>query len=446
MFEDLLRDFRNHVAGRSSLGETASRSLEPHLWSAIANTKTVASVECLTPQDVVMAVRIACDHGQNVSALGGGHDWVGRSVCNGGVTLDLRPLDTASFDGTRGIVVAGGGALVGTALNCLPEDHAVVTGVSKGVGLTGLALGGGYGKLNSRFGLVTDTLKRVELILDNGRLVNASESEHPDLFWALRGAGKNFGIVTSAEYAAFSLPKVLTGKIFYPLQRSRAGLLMLQEALDEESDYLSIFASFLSLPHIGFGLVLEPLWTGGQSEGERLFDRLCGNDFAVTIERDWRCYRDVFDDQDGAAKRRAYKMDAFNILRLSEALIDVVTDLANASPSRGNTIMFHDFHGFAARVPSSSTAFPLREDHFNLQVVAGWAPEDAKGRRDAEIWLEQIRIEIGPFVQHGGYPAVLGYDHADRARDFYGLALDSIQLCKKQYDPNNRFAAAFGLP
>lgn len=108
--------------------------------------------------------------------------------------------------------------------------------------------------------------------------------------------------------------------------------------------------------------------------------------------------------------------------------------------------MFHDFHGFAARVPSSSTAFPLREDHFNLQVVAGWAPEDAKGRREAEIWLKQIRIEIGPFVQHGGYPAVLGYDHADRARDFYGLALDPIQLCKKQYDPNNRFAAAFGLP
>lgn len=445
MHEDLLRDFRKHVAGRSSLGETASRTLEPHLWSAIANTKTVACVQCQTPQDVAMAVRIACDHGQNVSALGGGHDWVGRSVCRGGVTLDLRPLDTASFDATRGIMVAGGGALAGTALSCLPEDHAVVTGVSKGVGLTGLALGGGYGKLNSRFGLVTDTLQRVELVLDNGRLVNASENEYPDLFWALRGAGKNFGIVTSAEYATFSLPKVLTGKIFYPLRQSRAGLLMLQEALDQASDYLSIFASFLSVPDLGFGLVLEPLWTGDQSEGERLFDRISGNDFAITIERDWRCYRDVFDDQDGAAKGQAYKMDAFNIPRLSEAFVDVVADLANASPSTDNTIMFHDFHGFAARMPSSSTAFLLREDHFNLQVVAGWAPDDPKGRRDAEIWLEQIRIEIGPFGQHGGYPAVLGYDHADHARDFYGPALESLQMCKKRYDPDNRFAAAFGL-
>lgn len=445
MHEDLLREFQKHIAGRSSLGEAAGRSLASHLWSAIANKETVAVVECQSARDVQMAMRIADDYGLNVSALGGGHDWVGRSVCSGGVTLDLRPLDKASYDNTRGVVVAGGGALAGTALGCLPNDHAIVTGVSREVGLTGLALGGGYGKLNSRFGLVTDTLKRVELVLADGSLVISSEREHPDLFWALRGAGKNFGIVTSAEYAAFSLSRVLTARFFYPLKQSRAGLLMLQEALDQKSDYLSIFASFLSIPDLGSGLVLEPLWTGDQADGERLFDRISGNEAAVVLQRDWRHYRDVFYDGNGAANSKAYKMDAFNIPRLSEPFVDSVVDLAIASPSHGNTIMFHDFHGAAASVPSGSTAFPLRENHFNLQVVAGWAPEDARGRRDAEIWLEQIRTVIGPFSRRGGYPAVLGYDSADRAREFYGGALEAIRLRKTEYDPKNRFAASFGL-
>lgn len=445
MDDRLLRDLDRYMPGKYLTGEPARDSVKQRLWSAIASSDTIAAIECHSAADVQTAVRIAADHDLDVSSLGGGHDWVGRSVTRTGITLDLRPMDRAIYDADRSLMTAGGGALAGTVLACMPRHRAVVTGVSKDVGLTGLALGGGYGKLNSRFGLVTDTLQRIEVVLADGTMVHASQEENADLFWAMRGGGKNFCVVTSADYSTFAVDDVLTGKIFLPLAKAGTGLKAVQDALDAEGEFLSIFSSFQAVPDLGFGLVLEPLWTGRASEGEKRFDMISGQDGAVVLQRTWCPYAQVPDGDGGAPNNVCYQMDAYNIARFSGQFCKAVTDCASRSPSQQNTIMFHDFHGAAAEVANDVTSFSFRENHYNMQVVASWASGDAKGETDAKVWLQEIRQQVEPLSIRGGYPAVLPLDSHNRARAFYGPALDRLRRLKAQYDPDDRFSARFGL-
>jgi FAD/FMN-containing dehydrogenase len=322
-----------------------------------------------------------------------------------------------------------------------------VTGVHKAVGLTGLALGGGYGKLNSRFGLVTDTLQRANVVVADGSLVIASHESNPDLFWALRGGGKNFGVVTSAEYSAFPLEKVLTGKIFFPLSSAERGLRILQSLIDEEHDALSVFSTFAAAPNGAFGLIMEPLWTGDEQKGEHYFWLMSREGRATTLSQKWCVYKDMYDDAEDAAwpKGRGYRMDAHNIPRLSNDAISLIVDCAARSPSDRKCLMLHDFHGAAARIPEDTTSFPVRRDHFNMQIVASWDPRDPEDEEKGRQWLEGIRGSIEPLSIRGAYPAILDVESHDRAREFYGDAMKKLRRLKTLYDPSNRFSAEFGI-
>ncbi|WP_198157523.1 FAD-binding oxidoreductase [Methylobacterium nodulans] len=404
-------------------------------------------MECLTASDVENAVRIASDYNAHVSVMGGGHDWTARSVCRNGITLDLRSLNKTRVNRERATLSIEGGAIVQNVLDCLPDDMAFVAGVHSQVGVSGLTLGGGYGKLNSRFGLAADTLQRAEVVLADGTNIVASADENPDLFWALRGAGKNFAILTSAEFALFPLEKVLNAKVFIPLAQARASLRVVQDILDEAGDNLSTFSAFTAVPNQGFGLVLEPLWSGRKQRGEHYLGLLSRLEGATVLVKSWVVYRDIYDASSDAAwpDGQGYRMDAHNIARLTPEVIDVTVECARRSPSEKNCIMLHDFRGAAARVPTEATAFPFRFNHFNMQIVARWEPgrsdEEAKGRQ----WIEHIRAVLNPLSTRGGYPSVLGLDSHDRARAFYGEAIEALTVIKRKYDLENRFSADFGL-
>ncbi|WP_172601277.1 FAD-binding oxidoreductase [Rhizobium leguminosarum] len=209
MPDRLLAELSRHVSGTVLTGDDAAGSLRTGLWNGTGNTRTLAAVQCLSENDVQIAVQIASDRHVSVSALGGGHDWTARSVCRDGITLDLRRLNRAHADRQGATMTIEGGAIVQNVLDQLPDDMAFVAGVHSQVGVAGLTLGGGYGKLNSRFGLATDNLTRARVVLADGTIVDASPDEYSDLFWALRGAGKNFAILVSAEFNLFPLDEVL---------------------------------------------------------------------------------------------------------------------------------------------------------------------------------------------------------------------------------------------
>lgn len=443
----LINDLKKSFGDNLRSAHDADECVRTGLWNGAANIETLASVACFGALDVQRAVQIARDHDADVSALGGGHDCVGRSARKNGITLDLRSLHQATFNPQTRTITAKGGALVRNALQCLPSDFGLVTGVHKAVGLTGLALGGGYGKLNSRFGLVTDTLQRADVVVADGSLVVASDEDNSDLFWALRGGGKNFGVVTSAEYSVPPLQKALTGTIFFPLSSARQGLRILQSLIDEEGDALSVFSTFAAAPNGEFGLILEPLWTGDEQKGEHYFGLMSREVKATTLSRKWCGYKDVYDDVEDAAwpKGRGYRMDAHNIARLSDDVVSLVVDCAARSPSDKNCLMLHDFHGAAARIPGDATSFPLRRNHFNMQIVASWDTGSREDEEEGRQWINKIRELIGPMSIGGAYPAVLDLDSADRARAFYGGAVEKLRRLKTLYDPSNRFSAEFGL-
>lgn len=446
MSQKLIHDLRKHIAGKIWTDSEAGKSLQEGLWNGAAEVKAAVSVRCLSTDDVQHAVRVAAEYAVPVSTLGGGHDWFRRAIAPEGITLDLRSLRQTALSTDRTTLTVQGGAIVKDAIDALPEGCALVTGVSTQVGLAGLALGGGYGKLNARFGLVTDNLKSARVVLADGSCVTVSQQENPDLFWALRGAGKNFAVLTSAEFYLHRLTPVLAATVFIELRNARAGLKNLQAILDEADDRLSVFSSFTTLPGKGFGLILSPLWTGDAPTGEKYLRRLSSVDGASVVKKGWVDYRLTYDDaSDRSAwpKGRGYQMDAFNLDRLTDAVTDAIIECCHQTPSARNCIMLHDFHGKAARIEAGATAFPHRRNHFNMQVVASWQQSDEalKGRE----WLSDIRKIMTPLSSRDAYPAILGPESHERARAFYGDATEKLMLLKNRFDKNNLFCADYGL-
>ncbi|MEM6159204.1 FAD-binding oxidoreductase [Erwinia sp. P6884] len=442
----IISKLEKHIEGHIHSGREAGQKLRTGLWNGIDEVNAALSVCCTGLSDLQNAIRIAAEYDMPVSVLGGGHDWYRRSVSQEGITLDLRAMRQVSVSRENSALTAAGGAIVKNAIDVLPEGYALVTGVHTQVGLAGLALGGGYGKLNARFGLVADNLRKAQVVLADGSLATVSEKENPDLFWALKGAGKNFGVLASAEFAIHRLSPVLSATLFIKPEYAQKGLRNLQEILDEAGDRLSVFSTFSALPGKGRGLILEPLWTGDEAAGEEYIRQLSSLPGASVVKKSWSEYRDIYDDaSDRSAwpKGRGYQMDAFNLNRLDEETAGAVIDCCLRMPSGQNCIMLHDFRGRAARVASDATAFSHRRDHYNMQIVAGWQTDAEKTQGNQ--WISEIQNIIAPFSDGSAYPAVTGSDGQERARKFYGESLNKLRVMKKRFDAGNRFNAPYGL-
>ncbi|MCD5994261.1 FAD-binding oxidoreductase [Pseudomonas sp. CDFA 602] len=447
MLPSLLDDLELHLAGKYQLGDSAEQHLHRGLWNGSARASTAVLVECASCEDVQAAVRIAKAAELKVSVLGGGHDWVGRAISPNGMTLDLRKMNSVEAGTEPNRLNVGGGALVKDALGGLPSGSAFVAGVHTKVGVAGLALGGGYGKLNYRYGLAADALREAEVVLADGSKVIASQQHHADLFWALRGAGKNFGVVTAMQFEIFPVVKVLSGVFFVPLECARAALHEVQKILDEAGSDLSIFSSITDVPESGFGLLLELLWADDEERGASYSMRIEKLPEVKVIKKAWMEYKQIFDESGDALwpPGRGYRMDAYNISRLETEVINAIIQLARDAPSPRYCIMLHDFHGLAADVDVHATAFPLRRNHYNMQIVASWDPEDADAAEQGHEWIMKARQQIKPSSVYGGYPAVLDLECAPRARLFYRDNLDRLKVIKNTYDPGNMFAAAYGI-
>jgi FAD/FMN-containing dehydrogenase len=437
---------RRSLSGSVQFDAEANRQLAASLWNADVTPDVLALVECTNTADVQQAVRIASDHGAPLSTLGGGHDWAGRAAGRGGVTLDLRQFNAVELKRDRSAVTIGGGTLIDHVLAGIPEDLAIVTGTISTVGVTGLTLGGGYGKLNSRFGLALDTMTRAEVVLADGSMVVASEQDDAELFWALRGGGGNFGVVTSMTLTVQQLPHVLTGTIFVPLSSAKAGLADLQAILDESGDELSVFSALMTVPSGDRGLILAPMWSGEKWGGERALQTLSRLQGAQTVAQGWSSYRATYDKsfEETWPKGRGYRLDAHNIQRLDDMTAEALVECAEAFRSNADCVMLHDFHGACARVAPEATAFPVRSEHFNVQVVTHWSMDRPRDGEAGLHWIEAVKQKLAPLAVRGGYPNVLGPNESSRARTFYGRAAQRLSDVKRRYDPSDLFRSNIG--
>ena len=238
----------------------------PLIWNAAVQHRPALIVRAESPRDVQEAIRVARDRGMRLSVLGGGHDWAGRAVCDGGLVIDLSGTRSVTVDARAQVATVGGGATAADVLGAAAAYGLVAA--AGNVGCVGMTLGGGYGPLNGRFGLALDNLLGAEVVLADGRIVTADANHEPELFWALRGGGGNFGVVTSMRVRLHPLDRLIGGMIVFPWSQAATVWRGLGEVLSTAPDELTVQSGLLAGPDGRPAVYLAPAWSGDLRSGE----------------------------------------------------------------------------------------------------------------------------------------------------------------------------------
>jgi FAD/FMN-containing dehydrogenase len=403
-------------------------------------------VRCRDARDVAAAIRTAREHGLSLSVRGGGHDWAGRALTDGGVVVDLSVMRAVTVDLSSCTAVAQGGATSGdVAAVARASKLAPVTGTVKAVGMAGLTLAGGYGPLTGKHGLALDNLVEAEVVLADGCQVVASEQADADLYWALRGGGGTFGVVTAARYRLHPLTTVLSGLILYPVTQAPSVLARFRQLVSRAPDELTVMAGFMPAPDGAPVLFLFPTWSGDPTDGEPSVDALSRLGTPLVTQVAETAYEDALGLFDPVVVNgRHYAMRTRWLADLTPQSLSVLAE-AGSSLAPFSAIAVHHFHGAPSRVPTHATAFGLRRDHFLVEILPAWEPNSSPDNGSSQRqWSQELFERLAPYALPGGYPNLLGPDEADRLADAYGPNATRLGELKRRYDPDGVFSAAIG--
>ena len=399
--------------------------------------------------DVVFALELARREGLEVAVKSGGHSLAGHGTTDGGLLVDLAGLDGIDIDVTARTAEVGGGVTAG-ALTAATYPHGLVVpfGDSPDVGVGGITLGGGIGWLSRKHGLTLDSLLGVEVVLADGRVVNADEREHPDLFWALRGGGGNFGVVTRFRYRLSPLGPVVGGMLVLPASAEvLRGILDLAAAAPDELGTISLVTR---LPPMGFvpaeahgrpGVVMTLAWCGDPDEGESYVDRFRELAPPLVDQVRLRPYPEMYALMPDVPSSVTNITSSFLADDLDDKAIDIVLDAVEHPDDPSEPVLsaveLRVLGGAVARVPAAATAYAHRQRNLLCSVVAaGFEPPRAAHHR---AWVSSVADQLSPLAR-GAYLNFLDAADADRLDEVYPPATrDRLVAVKNAYDPDNFF-------
>jgi FAD/FMN-containing dehydrogenase len=412
------------------------------VWNAAVTTRPSVIARCATAAEVSAAVRAARDAGLSLSVRSGGHDWAGRALRAGGLVVDLTAMRAVTVDPPARTATVQGGALTSDLLAATtPYGLVTATGVVSPVGLAGLTTVGGYGSLIGRYGLTLDNLLGAEVVLADGSTVTAGPDDDGELYWALRGGGGNFGVVTELRYRLHELSAVLAGILMFPAEQGRAILAGYAEIVADAPDELTVMTGFLPGPQ-GPMAFLCPVFSGDdRTAGEAAVARLRSLGHPVVDQVGAMPYAaslGMFDANIDASNH--YLLRSRWLADVSPVAADALLAGAAAAGSPYSALVLTRFHGAASRVEPGATAFAQRSPHQAVEVIAAWRPGEPAERHRA--WADSVVAGLDPVALPGGYPNLLGPEHEDRARASYGANLGRLLAAKRRYDPDNVFASA----
>jgi FAD/FMN-containing dehydrogenase len=397
---------------------------------------------CRNAADVSDAVRFARETDLEICVRGGGHNVAGRAVVDGALMVDLQPMKGIRVDPAARTLRAQGG-VVWRELNREAAAHglAVTGGAVSTTGIAGLTLGGGLGWLMSKYGLAADNLLGVELVTADGSILDVTEESDPDLFWALRGGGGNFGIAASFEYRLHPLTTVTGGLIVHPFERAGEMLRFYRDAAAGTSDDLSVFAALVHAPD-GSGMKIGGMivfHTGTPEEAERDLAPFEEWGPPVMVEVGPMPYTvmNTLLDEHYPAGSQNYWLSSFTD-ELSDGLIDTMVERFASTPSAMTGIVLEHFHGAVCRVGVTDTAVPHRDEGWNMLVASTWLdPAEDDGNI---AWTRETHAALKPYLSDRRWLNYLGDDQGqDAIRDAYGPNYDRLVELKRRYDPENVF-------
>ena len=408
--------------------------------SSIASPALI--VRCRTANDVVAALAFARDSGLEVSVRGGGHNVAGRAVTEGGVMIDLAEMKGIAIDPERATATAQGG-VIWAELNDAAARHglAVTGGLVSTTGIAGYTLGGGLGWLMAKYGLAADNLLAVELVTADGEILHVDAGSHPDLFWALRGGGGNFGVATSLTYRLHPLRSIVGGLIAHSIDDAPDLLRFYRDAVADASDDLTVFAGLVHAPD-GSGAKLAALvvfHAGESDEAERDLEPFIdwGSPLVVQVGPMPYPVMNTILDAGYPAGSLNYWLSSFTG-GLGDDLIDVAVERFATVPSPMSAILLERFHGAVTRIGASDTAVPHREEGWNLLIPSVWT--DRADTEENIAWTRDTFAALRPHLRNGRWLNYLGDDQAEDAiRAAYGPNYDRLREVKRRYDPANVF-------
>ena len=434
-----LRDFRASLHGELILPDDDGYDSARRVWNGMIDKYPALIIRCATRADVTHAVEFGRLQHLPVAVRGGGHSVSGKSVCDEGIVIDLSQMKGIRVDPVTCTARAEAGLTLGEFVRELqPFGLVTTTGTVAGTGLSGLTLGGGLGWFMGKYGLTIDNLLSVDIVTADGQVKRASATEHPDLFWGVRGGGGNFGIVTAFEFQLHAVGVVLAGKVVYPMSRAREVLRFYREYTSSVPDELTAYASLMTTPDGLPAIAINLCFCGSLDAGERLVEpvRKFGPPLVDLIRP--KSYLKLITQADaGAPDGRHYYETARMLKDLSDEAIETIADYGAACTSPYSLVLIQHVHGEASRVSPTETAFALREESYVMSIVAAWEAGQAHLHR---AWARTFWTAMQPFASSGVYVNFLGNEGEERVRAAYGVNYERLVALKNTYDPTNFFS------
>ncbi len=435
--KDLENGFHGEILTAGSEAYEASRKI----WNSMIDRRPAAIARCRTPEDVEAAVRFAAEKNIFPAIRGGGHNAAGLAMVNDGLVIDVSQMKGVSVDLANLNVVAQTGLTWGE-FDRETHAHGIATtgGLVSTTGIAGLTLGGGVGWLMGRCGLVCDNTLNYEIVLASGERVRANASEHPDLFWALKGGGGNFGVVTSITYRMYPIRDVVSGLILHTLASARDVLTFYRDfTMAGLPDELTVYAAALSTPDGIPVIALIPAWCGESlAEGERAIEplRKFGSPIADLVNRMPYPAMQQMVDMVAPYGLRSYWKARF-LQHLPDEAIERFVEFANTATSPRTLAILEHAHGAVGRVPVEATAFPTRTAPYDFVVIGLWTEADEDARHID--WTRRFFGAMEPWAEGTVYVNALDQDDTARIPEAYGPNYDRLRAVKARYDPENRF-------
>jgi hypothetical protein len=433
-----VEEFRSHMRGKVIRRGDRDYDAARKIWNGMIDKHPTLIVRCSGAGDVIRAVQFARSHDLEAAVRGGGHSLPGLSLSEGGLVIDLSNMKGIRVDAAKRIAWAEAGLTLGEFIHeTQTYGLATTTGIVSHTGLAGLTLGGGMGWLAGKYGLTIDNLLAVDIVTADGQLLTASETEHSDLFWAVRGGGGNFGVVTSFELRLHPVGQVLGGLIAHPFSRAKEALRFYREFITHCPDDLTVHASIITTPDGQPAVGIKPVYVGALADGERALAplRRFGPPVSDTVHP--MSYLESISLLDATnTPGWSYFQQASALREFSDKVTDTMVEFGAKRTSPLSVVVAEHLHGAATRVDQTATAFASRHEHVTVSGVAIWRSGPAEPHVS---WSRDFAAALQPSSEHGAYVNFLGDEGPERVRASYGPNYARLAAIKRQYDPTNFF-------
>lgn len=409
------------------------------VWNGMIDRRPLLIAQPESTPEVAAAVRFAREHGLPLSVRGGGHGVAGPAICEDGLVIDLVRMQAAHVDPTARTATVQGGARL-RALDAASQAHGLATtaGIYRETGVAGLMLGGGLGLLMRRFGLTCDNLLAAEVVTADGQVLEASEQDHPDLFWALRGGGGNFGAVTRMDFRLHPLTYVVAGRMTYDFADVEELGKVYREVLTDAPDEVQVYLSY-GIEESGAKTASVTLCHSGErAAGDAIAERFRRFRQPLADDVSWRPYLRMQQHWDDAFPHGILTFWKSNFLpTISDDALRVCQDAIRRQSLPGCGVDLEPMGGAVSRVAPEATAFADRDAASTLLITSGWrGPHESEARI---AWVRETWNAVQPFTKPSAYVNYLDRGDEGRMAAVFGPNYQRLVDVKRHYDPQNVF-------